>query len=117
MTVAVKARGTLRFGDRAALDEAMSALDGDDEYVVEVALLVGEGSVLTEASIRLLVDGSLTNMANLEFQDWLSDLADLAVAGHLDTWQEDFGDAFHIRLRAGGEESEVPGPMARAGDR
>ncbi len=111
MTVAVKVRGTLQFADRAALIETMSALDDDDEYVVEVAEMVGECAVLAGASLSLTVDGSLTNTANLEFQEWLSDLADAAVEGHLDTWQEGFGDAFHVRLQAGGEEAEVAGPM------
>lgn len=49
--------------------------------------------------------------ANLAFQTWLEDVTGGAASGHLDTWQESFGEASFVRLHAGGREEMVEAPF------
>lgn len=109
MSVDVKAHGKLVFDDPQTL-AALLEFDAEDEDAAEVAELVAEGVRQEHNTLLFAVDGHLSNQGNLEFQEWLSDLADEASAGSLDTWQESFGDARYVRLLAGGEELEVRAP-------
>lgn len=114
MSTEVKVAGTLRFASAAAIDEAFEALDdggdGDDAIAAEISSAVGAHTVRDGLSLRFALDIQLSSSANLELQDWLEDLAAAAIDGHIDIWLEDFGDSMFVRLAAGGNEREIPGP-------
>ena len=112
MSCEAKAKGTLQFESKEVLDELFGDLDPEDEAAAEVLEAI-EGQVTRDgATLRLSIHGSFTADGNLEFQTWLEDLAEAATQGHIDTWQEDFGDSMYVRLIAGEEdEQEMPGPF------
>jgi hypothetical protein len=116
MSCDVKAIGTLTFDSRDDLEEAFESLaeDDDDESVAEVRDLVTEGTTRKGKTLRVAIDGALTAEANVWFQDWLEEAAGAASGGHLDTWQESFGDANFVRIHAGGEEEQISGPFPGA---
>ena len=107
MSSETKAKGLLRFESDDALDEVFDSLDEDDEDGAEVLEVVLKETFREGASLRLEIFAHFSNDGNLEFQTWLEDLAEAATDGHVDTWQEDYGDSMFIRLKAGGEEQEV----------
>ena len=111
MSSEAKAKGTLRFESEEVLDGVLEELDDGDEDgdLAEVLEAVRDGMTRDGLALTLDIDVHLTNSGNLEFQEWLGDLAESAASGHLDTWQEDFGDSMFVRLTAGGEEREMPG--------
>ena len=110
MSVHTRARGTLTFPSPDAAEQALRALDDDDEDVREV---VAASVKRDGATLHVDIDADFNNADNLTFQIWLEDLAEEAVKGHLDTWQEDFGPNLYVRVHAGGEETERKGPFPK----
>lgn len=113
MSCDVKAIGTLTFDSVDELEEAHASLEDEDESVAEVRELVEQGTTRKRATLRIAIDGSLTAEANVWFQDWLEEVASAAVDGHVDTWQEDFGESRYVRIHAGGEEEVIEQPFPR----
>ena len=74
-----------------------------------MAEVVRDGTTRVRRVLTLALSAGLTAEGNLGLQEWLGDLAELAVDGAVDTWQEDFGDAFYVRVHAGGREEKVEG--------
>lgn len=110
MSSEAKAHGSLTFADEDEVEDLLAQLDDDDSLAEHADELRGQ---LTHAGTRLelRIHAHLSNDANLVFQEWLSDLVDAARSGHLDTWQEDFGDSSYVRLTAGADdEEELDGP-------
>lgn len=110
MSVDVKAHGTLRFESIDAL-RALLSVEASVDDLEELSEVVAESSKTDGASLTLQMNAAMTANGNLALQDWLEDLVERAVAGHLDTWQEDFGDEKFVRLLAGGDERVVEGPF------
>jgi hypothetical protein len=112
MSCDVKAVGTLELASKEDLDDANESLvDGNDESVGEVRELVKAGTARKRKTLTIRIHGNLTADANVIFQDWLEDVASVATAGHVDTWQESFGDSMFVRLHAGGEEETIKQPF------
>lgn len=106
MSSDVKVRGTLVFDELDAL-ESLLAFD-EFEAADELTALVEEGVEVAGNKVSFYVEGHLSNLANIEFQDWLSDVVEAAAEGYVETWQEAFKGSY-IRLSAGGEEEELEG--------
>jgi hypothetical protein len=110
MSVESKAHGTLTFADDDEVEDLLAQL-GDDDSLADHADELREQLTHVGARLELRIHVHLSNDANLVFQEWLTDLVDAATSGHLDTWQEDFGDSMYVRLTAGSDdEAEIEGP-------
>lgn len=110
MSADVKAFGVLKFASRDDLDDLDPLEDEDgDEATAEVRALVNEGTKRKGKSLTLAIRGSLTADANVVLQEWLTDVAECAESGHVDTWQDTFGEAYFVRVHAGGREETVTG--------
>lgn len=107
MSSDVRVRGTLIVDDSAALAELLRLEDGF-EAADEIAAVLEEGVEVMGKKVSFYVEAHLSNPANVEFQDLLSDLVELANEGFIDTWQEAF-ETRYVRLHAGGREEEVEG--------
>ena len=107
MSSDVKVRGTLIVDQVDELAELLRLEEGF-EAADELAALIEEGVEVVGAKVSFYVEAHLSNTANLEFQDWLSDVAELASEGYVDTWQETF-ETRYVRLHAGGGEEEIEG--------
>jgi hypothetical protein len=111
MSTEVKVRGALQLTE-PELDELLEALDDEDD---EVADAIREQFARDGGWLRFNVDVQLSNTGNLAFQEWLDDVAEAAIAGFVDTWQESFGDSTYVRLSAGGDEQEIDGRFPTEG--
>jgi len=109
MSADVKVHGKLVFADPQTIDGLLE-FDFMDEDLAEVGDLVAGGVQQVERTLVFIIDGNMSNSGNLEFQEWLSDVAEEAAEGCLNTWQEALGDSQYVRLHAGGEEEEVEEP-------
>lgn len=117
MSTDVKARGALKFESLDDMAEADEGLAGeDDAAAAEVRAVLSGGRVRKGRTVHLSLSCSLTADANLLFQGWLEDLAGAAASGHVDTWQESFGEDSFVRLHAGGSEETVAGPFIAVHD-
>ena len=111
MSTDVKTFGALKFDSVDDMEEADEGLaEDDDESATEVRRFLREGVVRKGRTVVLTLSGNLTADANLVFQTWLEDLAGAAASGHVDVWQESFGEESFVRLHAGGQEETVQGP-------
>jgi hypothetical protein len=110
MSAETKAHGTLTFADDDEVEDLLAQL-GDDDSLAHRADELREQMTRVGTRLELRIHVDLSNDGNLMFQEWLTDLVDAATSGHLDTWQEDFGDSMYVRLTAGSdEEEELEGP-------
>lgn len=110
MSTDVRAFGTLKFESVEDMVEAEEGLAvEDDEPTADVRQLLTRAVVRKGRMLRLTLHGNVTADANLVFQTWLEDVAEGAASGHLNTWQESFGEASFVRLHAGGREERVEG--------
>ena len=114
MSCDVKAFGTLQFDSKDALEEANAILqdDDEDESVAEAREVVERGTSVKRNVLTLNIDASLSNEANVWFQEWLTDVAEAASEGYVDTWQESFGESMFVRTHAGGEDEQMDEPFA-----
>jgi hypothetical protein len=102
-----------READRAANGgwHGENPLDDDNEYDAEVRDVLARCVTRRKTTLDVAIDASLTATANLWLSDWLDDAVAAACGGHLDTWQESFGDATYVRLYPGGREEKISGPF------
>ena len=112
MSTDVKAVGRLKFDSADDIEDARSSLDDDDdESVAEARAVIDEGTRRSRAVLTLAIVANLSADANVWLQEWLSELAELALEGHVDTWQESFGGGAFVRLHAGGREELIDAPF------
>jgi len=110
MSVDARARGSFTY---ASPSEAVAVAEGhDDEELQE--LVDDEPACLRVdgCTVHVDIDAGFSNHGNLSLQMWLEDLAEEAESGSVLTWQE--GMDVCVRLHAGGDETEEPGPFPEA---
>lgn len=112
MSVEIKVVGELHFDDVQALDEALSFENFSDESQAETfEFLLWEYVQQKGQTLTFAIHSSLSAKDNVDFQQWLEDLAELAAGGFIDAWQDEHGDAFFVRVHAGGAEETIEGPF------
>lgn len=111
MSAESRVKGTLTFESSDDLDDLLDQLHEDDELAEHAQDILAQTQRAKE-SLTFDLHVHLSNDANLWLQEWLTDLVEEASGGHLDAWQEAFGDSMYVRLTAGSDdEEEIAGPF------
>jgi hypothetical protein len=115
MSSEVKAVGLLEYEAMDDLVDAEDALaDTADAAVREVRAIVAAGAKRGRKRLTVQIGAALSEGAGRVFQDWLAHIAAAAAKGHVDTWQESFGEAAFVRIHAGGQVERIEQPFPAA---
>ena len=115
MSTEIKVVGSLVFQGASELREAGFEVEEDDESSEEVEAML-EDCIRREGNVMTFdLRGSLTSDANLWLQEWLGEVAEAAVSGHIDSWQEGFEPNKFVRIHAGGKEEQLEGAVGGTG--